>query len=922
MSHSERLVELIAVHTVQVALVALAVGLFVRLTARNRPYLAHAMWALVILKCLTPPIIPSPTSLCGWLIPAQRPSLQNTGEHPIAAAGNSAAFHVTYLLGEPRQAIPHRANAHEPLDDRESQDDREPRLDANFANLDSGFPWATWLITIWATGGLVILATSVVRLACFLRWLGQKSSCEPQGLREFAGRFAKQIGLSRRVNIRVVDALFGPAVIGLFRPTIILPRWLVEETEEAHVQLLIAHEIMHARTGDLRWSLLQTLATSVCWFHPLAWWASRRLAQEAERRCDQATVSALACKPAEYARALLQVLERKHQLRVAPALPGARPVDITSQRLERIMRLGQGSQYHRSRWNAWAFFGVACLVLPGARFGLAQQQGEPLPPAPAAKVASRDPVEMVTQPVVERQYDVTEIVELMVRDALIEEQDQAGPALTSLLPIFEPRLRDVMHFSFASRVAQNTQYADNMLTVTASEADQSAVESALQRMKADGFRQICVSVKLVSTDFAKLEKLFWEPAPRESEALPIGHIDALALKPERTFQSRMTEAETQAFIKLLESDARTNILFAPRVTLFGGTSAEISDVVQRPFVTDVKTHEVDGTTIDQPVIEVLREGITIAVKPKLDGNNQIQLQVSVLTEDIEQVRTFTYHNRESNGKTIQIPDVARALLSTDVSLAPGETIALTGGVPADPQGDQAARIFLISPVTLTGLAEQASQQKAAKPAPSLYRDAEEVKEAGANPAQLEPLILTINGSQQPATDTKPLQDLFKKLGSDLKIYGDVQYMLKGESVELQADNWVFEAPDAEQRLSGREGRLVMNSTAEEFTLTVVDFTGQGDGQVLKADECEMTNKAATLRGDVVINLEDRTTILGDRVEIRWGNEIEVFGNAVVVVQDADAGLKVSRGDHLRYDHIKKEVVEVQAANAAEPPSKQ
>ena len=51
----------------QVTLLIGVVWIVSRLFASNRPHLAHALWMLVLLKCLTPPVWSSPTSGFSWL---------------------------------------------------------------------------------------------------------------------------------------------------------------------------------------------------------------------------------------------------------------------------------------------------------------------------------------------------------------------------------------------------------------------------------------------------------------------------------------------------------------------------------------------------------------------------------------------------------------------------------------------------------------------------------------------------------------------------------------------------------------------------------------------------------------------------------------------------------------------------------------
>jgi len=77
----------------------------------------------------------------------------------------------------------------------------------------------------------------------------------------------------------------GPAVVGLLRPCIVLPGWLLE-LPESQQTLVIAHERSHLEAHD-PWILAVALAILVCtpWNLPL-WWQWRRLRRCVEVDCD------------------------------------------------------------------------------------------------------------------------------------------------------------------------------------------------------------------------------------------------------------------------------------------------------------------------------------------------------------------------------------------------------------------------------------------------------------------------------------------------------------------------------------------------------------------------------------------------------------------------------------------------------------
>ena len=47
----------------QVSLVIAAAMILVRMVGKNRPHLAYMIWFVVLLKCVTPPVFSSPSSV-------------------------------------------------------------------------------------------------------------------------------------------------------------------------------------------------------------------------------------------------------------------------------------------------------------------------------------------------------------------------------------------------------------------------------------------------------------------------------------------------------------------------------------------------------------------------------------------------------------------------------------------------------------------------------------------------------------------------------------------------------------------------------------------------------------------------------------------------------------------------------------------
>jgi len=78
-----------------------------------------------------------------------------------------------------------------------------------------------------------------------------------------------------------------PAVEGLLRPRIHVPHGIDAILTTEELQAVILHEERHARRRDNLIRLGYELALCAAWFHPLVWFAGRRLALYRELSCDE-----------------------------------------------------------------------------------------------------------------------------------------------------------------------------------------------------------------------------------------------------------------------------------------------------------------------------------------------------------------------------------------------------------------------------------------------------------------------------------------------------------------------------------------------------------------------------------------------------------------------------------------------------------
>lgn len=119
-----------------------------------------------------------------------------------------------------------------------------------------------------------------------------------------------------------VTAVDGPLVTGSLRPTILVPRYLVETLDTATLRGILLHEIAHVRRRDLWTALMQRVALTVFWWSPFLRLIGKRLELAREMACDSRAAQHCGGN-VDYAGALLASVEKLFELDQRPALLAA-----------------------------------------------------------------------------------------------------------------------------------------------------------------------------------------------------------------------------------------------------------------------------------------------------------------------------------------------------------------------------------------------------------------------------------------------------------------------------------------------------------------------------------------------------------------------------------------------------------------------
>lgn len=185
----------------------------------------------------------------------------------------------------------------------------------------------------------------------------------------------------------------------------------------------------------------------------------------------------------------------------------------------------------------------------------------------------------------------------------------------------------------------------------------------------------------------------------------------------------LSDIEAYFLINAAQGDDRTNVLNAPKVTLFNGQTAFVADTSQSPFVISVIPVVGEFAAAQQPVIVVLSEGTLMNIQAVVsDDRRYVRLTVVPFFSQIGDVDTFTFegststsssssstdadgdgnngsnddrNDRFNSGTTVQLPTFSFVSVSTTVSVPDGGTVLL-GGIKRLSEGRSEVGVPLLS----------------------------------------------------------------------------------------------------------------------------------------------------------------------------------------------------------------------------------
>ncbi len=284
--------------------VAVIVSL-VWLALRKKASAALGCWLffLVALKLFVPLEIPLPDRLAAYMqtlpgekrlaavvMPAEAFRVETIRQHDLSRPLPEAVFEAKSVETESIQTIPVST----------VQTPSEEGLP--ISKLDP----VTGLALVW-----LLVVTGLFAKFVWNEWRFHRVCLKAPEMDMDIADLAASLEIRQKIAVRESGKISVPAVSGLFRPVILLPKCFADVLPPDELRWILLHELAHVKRHDLPMALILRVACILHFFNPAIWFAARQIRTLREFACDDLALAALKNNHAQKTggAALLHVVE-------------------------------------------------------------------------------------------------------------------------------------------------------------------------------------------------------------------------------------------------------------------------------------------------------------------------------------------------------------------------------------------------------------------------------------------------------------------------------------------------------------------------------------------------------------------------------------------------------------------------------------
>ncbi|QDT23778.1 M56 family metallopeptidase [Gimesia chilikensis] len=588
---------------------------------------------------------------------------------------------------------------------------KPPEVSFTETLLDYLISFLEWFLRIlppfWFIGALFILTRMLVTHWQFTRKINRLPISTDLRLLRLWNTCCQQVYFRRSVPVIVTDDISQPSVMGALHPKLLLPTDLAE-LSDSQLELIMFHELAHLKRRDLwvNWFLFGLKLFH--WWNPLYWLAATRYSSLREQSRDamvlrwreQQDHDTNSDPSREFSELLLTLAQRDPGSRWRISLPvsllGFLKSPFRKRSLANRLKALRSATVKVHPLHTTAVIIVITLC---AATGLAdvndstvqqqQQGGYERQPNWSAELPLPEPVSNTTfEPLYTQKIKVDQVIEKISEERSISKEQSRQYLLGHIDFLLKIKNNKYWPVGKSAEQAYAKYDKQNRLVVYASSFLHEELGQQLRAWKQSGLGQISLETRFaeLSADIVARSNFTWSALEADVAPESRTQFESLTDSNEPLVQASaiveefipvrvavLTKAQETHFIRMAQSDERSNLLYAPKVTVFNGQRASVSDIVQRPFVIGLQKNE---NAELKPKIKVIDDGRNLTFRTVIsDEGSEVNLRGLIELSQIVDVNLYTTQIAGKE-RTIQIPRVIRRSITVTSSLKDEQTLLI------------------------------------------------------------------------------------------------------------------------------------------------------------------------------------------------------------------------------------------------------
>lgn len=293
--------ELAATVTLQITAVVLLAAVVASVLLRGRPAAQHAVCLAALACTLSGPLLVLLFQRTGVATASIRAAVVEIPEREFRADEALSERSTTGPAGLEPESDPARSGARGATGDSENATvsevaDVAPLPEAATSGVRAEEPvaaqadrlqrWSVVLLALWSAGLLFFQARFVHGWRAVVRLRRTLVPLDAERYAPLLARVGRSLGVERLPAVAVSSSVGLPAAMGVVRPVVVVPDRLLAGLSDDQLCDLLVHECAHIVRRDHWVGLLQRIAESLFWPHPLVHCLNRQLSRAREALCD------------------------------------------------------------------------------------------------------------------------------------------------------------------------------------------------------------------------------------------------------------------------------------------------------------------------------------------------------------------------------------------------------------------------------------------------------------------------------------------------------------------------------------------------------------------------------------------------------------------------------------------------------------